>query len=149
MITEGESTATLRPIRGVSERELAIALVLEFALGMYNTFSMMGFYDDDADFLSEVASRLQVQNNKAFTSKMTRVVRRLVNYGVLYSRMMPTRKEYIGEPAKQTNYWLKPGKAELIRHEPGEHWMGALGETEFLLRRAYPKPTTSSVRVEE
>uniref|UniRef100_UPI000A6CF457 hypothetical protein n=1 Tax=Pseudomonas aeruginosa TaxID=287 RepID=UPI000A6CF457 len=75
-----QAAATLRPIRGVSEREIAIELVMEFAEGKYHDFSMMGFYDDDADFLREVAARLGVQNNKAFTSKMTRVVRRLVNY---------------------------------------------------------------------
>lgn len=139
MTTSEKEAVVPRAIRGISEREIAVALVLELAEGKYHDFSMMGFYDDDADFLREVAARLNVPNNKSFISKMTRVVRHLVNYGVLHSRMMSTHKEYIGEPAKQTNYWLKPGKAELIRHEPGEHWMGALGETEFLLRRAYPK----------
>jgi len=34
-----------------------------------------------------------------------------------------------GEPAKQTNHWLRPGV----------EWMGALGETGLLLRNAYPK----------
>lgn len=142
MSTAGSANVQ-RPIRGVSEREIAIALVMEFAEGEHHDFSMMGFYDDDADFLRAVASRLNVLNNKAFISKMTRVVRCLVNYGVLHSRMMSTQKEYIDEPAKQTNYWLKPGKANLIRHEPGVHWMGALGETEFLLRHAYPNEAAS------
>jgi hypothetical protein len=133
-----------RDIRRVSEREIAIALVMEFAEGEWHDFSMMGFYDDDADFISTVAERLQVQNNRAFTNKMTRVVRRLVRYNVLHGLMMSTQKDYFGEPAKQKNYWLRPGKAVLIRHEPGDHWMGAMGETEFLLRYAYPAPPQST-----
>lgn len=130
-----------RSMRSVTEREIAMALVLEYVETNCISFSLMGFYDDDADFLQGLAERLKVPNDTSFKNKLTRVVRRLVNYGVLYSRMSGTAKEYIDEPAKQMNYRLKNGKAELIRQErkPGVT-MGPEGEVSFLLRHAYPEP---------
>lgn len=131
----------LRDAKKVTEREIAVALVLELALSELPSFSMMGFYDDDAEFIDAVAERVSTPNNKAFTNKMTKVVRELVNCGVLVSRMGSTHKEYFGEPTKQKDYWLKPGKARLIQRGKTEHTMDSEGETDFLLRHAYPKAT--------
>lgn len=130
-----------RSMRSVTEREIAMALVLEYVETNCISFSLMGFYDDDADFLQGLAERLNVPNDSSFKNKLTRVVRRLVNYGVLNSRMSGTAKEYVDEPSKQMNYRLKNGKAEVIRQErkPGVT-MGPEGETAFLLRHAYPEP---------
>lgn len=133
--------APRRTARQVSERELAIALVMEFAETEQITVSLMGFYDDDADFISNLAQRVGVALDGAFNNKLRKVMRRLVQYGVFYSRMRGTQKEYFGEPEKTMVYWLKNGKDALIRREakPGI-CMGPLGETEFLLRHAYPDP---------
>ena len=135
-----------RRVLRLSERSMAIALVLEFAETNCITFSMMNFYDDDADFLDGLAARLEVTNSVAFRRKITRVVRKLVNFGVLHSRMRGTAKEYFGEPAKQMSYWLRPGKEHLLREEsrPGIT-MGPQGEAEYLLRHAYPRPETPNV----
>lgn len=140
VMTEVTHGACTRPARAVSEREIAIALVMEFAENDYGHFSMLGAYDNDAEFIDGVAERLDVKNDKAFTNKMTKVVRVLENYGVLIGRMISTHKEYIGEPTHQKNYWMQPGKVGLIRRGKTEHTFTPLGECEFLLRKAYPKP---------
>ncbi|MBK6616334.1 MAG: hypothetical protein IPG27_20415 [Ottowia sp.] len=119
---------------------MAIALVLEYAQSEAISFSLLGFYDDDHEFLSGLAERLEVRQDRAYTNKLTKVVRRLVNYGVLYARMSGTSKEYLGEPAKQMNYRLKVGKAELIRKGKTHCTMEPEGEAAFLLRHAYPEP---------
>lgn len=143
-MTRGEDTLEAprldQNIRRISEREIAMALVLEYAETHCISFSLMGFYDDDADFLQGLAVRLRVPNNKAFWAKLTRVVRKLVNYGVFHARMRGTAKEYIDEPAKQMTYWMRAGKDALLRREykPGVT-MGPEGEAAFLLRHAYPK----------
>lgn len=130
-----------RPLRGISEREIAIALVLHYAESECISFSLMGFYDDDFDFLQGLAERLGVSHDKPMENKLRRVVRRLVQYGVLHAHMGATAKEYIDEPSKQMNYKLKPGKAHLMLqpHRPGIT-MGPEGEAEYLLRHAYPAP---------
>lgn len=129
-----------RKIRNVSEREIALTLVLELAQSGLPSFSLMGFYDDDFEFIEGLADRLNVPFDKSFTNKLTKVVRTLVNYGVLYSRMAGTHKEYFGEPTKQMEYWLRPGKAELIRRGKSEVTMAPEDEVAFLLRHAYPDP---------
>ncbi len=131
-----------RLVRRISEREIAIALVLEYAETNCINFGLLGFYDDDAEFLKGLADRLGVPENQAFKNKLTRVVRRLVNYGVLHARMRGTAKEYYGEPDKQMSYWLKAGKAELILRGETEHTMSPENEVAFLLRHAYPEPET-------
>ncbi|QBQ74808.1 hypothetical protein BcepSauron_428 [Burkholderia phage BcepSauron] len=129
-----------RPIRSVAEREIAMALVLEFAESGLPRFALMGFYDDDSDFMNDLADRLSVRYDNAFVRKLTKVVRRLVRYGVLYSEMRGTQKYYVGEPAKQMEYWLRPGKASLLTRGRTEYTMEPEGEAAFLLRHAYPDP---------
>lgn len=131
----------MRLIRSISERDIATALVLHYVETKSISFSLMGFYDDDIDFLQELAARLDVAYDGAFIRKLRRVVQRLVRYGVMYSRMRGTAKEYVDEPAKQMNYYLKPGKEHLIDqpYRPGVT-LGPMGEIEFLLRHAYPRP---------
>lgn len=130
-----------RPIREVEEREIAMAVVLELASSGLREFSLMGFYDEDAEFLSDLAARLSVAEDKAFHAKLTRVVRRLVNYSVLYRSMRGTNKEYIDEPAKQMNYgFVNPGKYRLLTDGPTEHIRTPEWEAGFLLRHAYPDP---------
>lgn len=129
-----------RTSRQTSEREIAIALVLEYAESETIAFSLADYaYDDDADFVDAVAERLNVKNDQPFMNKLRKVTRRLVRYGVMHAEMKSTQKYYVGEPTHQMRYWLRSGKAALIRRErnPGVT-MGAQGETEFLLRHAYP-----------
>lgn len=102
--------------------------------------SLMGFYDDDAAFLADLAERLQVADDAAFRRKVVKVARQLVRYGVLYTRMRGTNKEYLGEPAKTQIYWLKVGKAHLLTAPAGDGRMGPESEAAFLLRHAYPDP---------
>ena len=132
-----------RHARTITEREIAIALVLELAESGLHDFSLLGFYDDDADFLISLADRLNVVEGKAFRNKLIRVVRHLVNYGVLFAAMRGTHKEHIGEPAKQMDYSLHPGKANLLTRGESEHTGSPEWEASFLLRRAYPKPDTN------
>lgn len=145
MTTRSEATLAAGPldrrVRRLSEREIAIALLLEYAETNCISFSLMGFYDDDYDFLQGLAKRLSVPHDMAFKSKLRRVVQRLVSYGVLYASMRRTDKHYIDEPAKQRNYRLRTGKAELMRqpYRPGITF-GSEGEAEHLLRDAYPRP---------
>lgn len=139
-VQAAQDGAALRPIRSVSERDIAMALVLEYAESNMFSFSLLGFYDNDASFISDLAERLRVTDDKAYRNKLRKVVRHLVTYGVLSSRMAGTQKEYIGEPAKQTDYALKPGKAALIRKGKTDHTMEPEDEAAYLLRRAYPEP---------
>lgn len=131
----------VRLARDIAERDIAIALVLELAESGLFSFALLGFYDDDYEFLRDLADRIGVMNNKAFHNKLTRVVRRLVNYGVLYARMSGTHKEYLGEPTKQMDYrFSNPGKAGLLTRGETVHTGTPEWEASFLLRRAYPRP---------
>lgn len=128
-------------IRNVTERELALALVLELAESGAPYFAPYGYYDDDSDFLSSLAARLGVVEDKAFNAKLRRVARRLVNYGVLYGQMRGTLKEYFGEPTKQMEYGFKnPGKARHLTAPKSSALMGPEREAAFLIRHAYPEP---------
>ncbi|KND62281.1 hypothetical protein BVER_01725 [Candidatus Burkholderia verschuerenii] len=138
-MTEIATTAE-RLVRHVSEREMAIALVLEFAESGLSKFSLFGFYDDDAEFMKDVADRLRAGFTKSFHNKLTKVVRCLVRYGVLHSEMRGTHKEYFGEPTKQMEYWLRPGKARLLTRGETDCTMSPEDEAAFLLRHAYPDP---------
>jgi hypothetical protein len=131
-------TTKKRTPRQVSERELAISLVLALAESGLIHFSLSGYYDDDEEFMAILSERLNVERNQAFLNKVTKVVRRLVNHDVLISDMSSNHKQYIGEPAKQKDYRLRPGKATLLTQEKTEVTMGPEGEASFLVRRAYP-----------
>jgi len=128
----------LRKIRSISEREIAINLVLELAESGLRRFSLLQAYDDDAQFVDDLARRLNVVLDKAFDAKLTRVVRKLVNAGALESMMSSTHKEYIGEPTKQRDYWLPPGKARLLTVGATDHTGAPEWEAAYLIRRAYP-----------
>ena len=128
----------------IPEREIAIALLLELARCRgYPNFALLGFYDDDADFLEALAHRLNVSKDKAWRNKLLRVVRRLVQYGVLSAQMRGTQKEYLGEPAKQMEYAMEPGWSLRLAPDLYPHYkpmMSADREASFLIRRAYPDP---------
>lgn len=132
----------MRSVRGVTEREFAIAIVLELAEVCTETFAPLGFYDDDSDVMTSIAQRLKTPCDGAFKNKVIKVCRRLVQYAVLIGRTRQTAKEYIDEPGRQREYTLKPGKAALLRREavPGVCY-GPEGEAAWLLRHAYPDPT--------
>lgn len=130
----------LRPIRSVSERELALALVQELAHTTGERFSLLGFYDHDVEFVEALAERLNVRKDKAFSNKLRQVTRELVSWRVLSATMRGTGKEYLGEPAKQMEYELPPGKGALIRKGKTEHTWEPEEEAAWLIRRAYPAP---------
>lgn len=131
--------ASKRKVRDVAERDLAIALVLLLAQEPTEKFSPMGFYDDDMEFMSDLALTLNVPDDKSFKNKVVKVCRHLVRFGVLSAKITQTAKEYNDEPNRQQNYMLRPGKGHLMRQErrPGITY-GPLGEAEWLLRHAYP-----------
>ena len=140
-IQTADTQSTKRKVRDVSERELAIALVLALAHETNYTFSPLGFYDDDLEFMAELAAQLNVPYDQAYKNKVIKVSRQLVNYGVLYARITQTAKEYIDEPNRQQNYTLNPVKVHLLTEpaRPGITY-GPQGEAEWLLRHAYPDP---------
>lgn len=127
-----------RLIRNVTEREVAVALILEYAERDCTSIALMGFYDDDCEFLQALAIRLRVEFDNSFTNKLRKVIRNLVSVGVFHARMRGTHKEYFGEPSKQMEYSLKPGKAALIRRGKTDFTMTPEDEAAFLIRRAYP-----------
>lgn len=134
------STSEKRAVAAVSERDFAIALVLELASSGAPYFAPYGYYDDDAEFLSALASRLGLTQDRAFDAKLRRVARNLVNHGVLYGQMRGTLKEYYGEPTKQMEYGFRnPGKARHLTAPASESLMGPEREAAFLLRHAYPE----------
>lgn len=124
----------------VSERDLAIALVLELAESHLDGFALLGAYDDDVEFLDALARRLGVAAGKPFLNKTTKVVRKLVNTGALCSSMWQTRSTVYGQPLRQMEYRLPPGKAALLTAGKTEHTMTPHGEAAFLVRAAYPRP---------
>lgn len=127
--------------RQISERDIAIGLVLELAdFGERRHFSLLCYYDDDSDFFHGLANRLNVVANNAFHNKLTKVVRNLVNVGVLETGVFCTHKEYVGEPTKQTEYWLKPGAANRLTRGRTECTNEPEWEASFLIRRAYENP---------
>jgi len=120
---------------------MAIQLVLKLAESGLLSFALLGFYDDDADFLSGLAERLKVTDDKAFQNKLRRVVRKLVRYGVLSAVMRGTHKEHRGEPSKQMEYsFANPGKAKLLTLGNDEYPGSPEWAAASLLRRAYPDP---------
>lgn len=127
--------------RHISERDIAIALVLELAGHSQHHFSLLGFYDSDIDFMENLSDRLNAEGGAAFKNKVQRVIRKLVKYGTLAAAMRGTHKEYFGEPAKQMEYrFASPGKARLLTLGKTEHTNEPEWEAAFLLRRAYPAP---------
>jgi hypothetical protein len=131
----------MRHARNLTERDIALALVLEFAESGLHHFALLGAYDNDAEFVDGLAARLCVAHDKAFHNKLARVVRKLVRYGVFCGQMRGTHKEYMGEPAKQMDYsFASPGKAHLLTHGKTDYIGEPEWEASFLLRRAYPEP---------
>lgn len=140
-------TARRRLIRYISEREIALKLVLLLAQRAASAFpsyefSLLRFYDDDLDFVDDLLQELNTTECNAALRKINSVVRKLVQYGILYGSTRSNHKEYIGEPTHQRNYGfadrgkillLTAGEIPGIRGTP--EW-----EAAFLLRRVYPKP---------
>lgn len=136
-----------RPAREISDREIAIALLIELAQEIPYKFSLLGFYEDDENFLEALTDRLKAakpgsEGGQAFLNKLRKVCRRLVQYGVLHACMTQTAKEYLGEPSKQMEYFLEPGKAHRL-HDGARGYNGPQWEAEFMLRHAYPKPESA------
>jgi len=143
MIDEKTVTPTPKSVRMTSERDIAIAVLLELSTGR-NRFSLLGFYDDDADMISAIAERLGLEARKEFTNKLKKVVRVLVNYGVLARQRVSTHKEYFGEPTQQTEYILEAGRAHRMQGE-NKHYNSPEWEAAFILRRAYPDPASDNL----
>ena len=121
------------------ESEIALALVLELAHTQGETFSLMGFYDHDVNFVEGLAERLGVACEKPFLNKLKKVTRILVSHGALCAEMIGTHREYTGQPARQMNYSLPHGKGGLMRRGKTEHTWKPEKEAAWLLRRAYPE----------
>lgn len=63
MVARSTDSPVVRHSRNVSEREIAITLVLELAESGLHHFALFGFYDDDAEFLGGLAARLGVADD--------------------------------------------------------------------------------------
>jgi hypothetical protein len=138
MIEEEVMTRAPKSVRRTSERDIAIAVLLELSTGRHR-FSLFGFYDDDADTISGVAERVGLEESTAFLNKLKKVVRILVSYDVLARQRVPTHKEYVGEPTQQTEYILEAGRAHRMQGA-NKHYHSPEWEAAFILRRAYPDP---------
>ena len=97
-----ENTQTLRTPRQVSEREIAISLVIALAESGLPSFSLAGYYEDDEDFLHELAGRLNVEKEKPFVNKLRKVTRKLVNADVLIAERPPM---IVGTPVSRAVRW--------------------------------------------
>ena len=135
-----ESGKTLRSPRQVSEREIAIALVIALAESGLPSFSLAGYYEDDEDFVHALAKRLNVESGKSFVNKVRKVTRRLVNADALIAERATNDRWYAGQSGGQMEYRLRPGKATLLTQAASDSTMGPEGEAAFLIRRAYPNP---------
>ena len=131
--------------RQLSERKIAVGLMVKLARMTPPVFSMLRFYDDDADFVNELLEQLGLPNNKASHNKLLKVARALVRVGALRSQMRGTAKEYLGEPAKQLNYILDTRYQPRLAPDLHPRYTPMFGSTpeleaEHLIRRAYPRP---------
>lgn len=135
-----DNAQTLRTPRQVSEREIAITLVIALAESGLPSFSLAGYYEDDEDFVNTLAERLNVQSGKSFVNKVRKVTRILVNADVLIAERATNDRWYAGQSGGQMEYRLRPGKATLLTHPASDCSMGPEGEAAFLIRRAYPNP---------
>lgn len=118
----------------ISEREIAIALVLTLANHHANEFSNLLFRDT-------LTARLNVVDNNPFQDKLVRVTRKLVRNGVLFGRWRHCWKEYAGEPTKLMVYgFYSPGKHRLLTMGKTEHTWEPEVEAAYLIRRVYPDP---------
>lgn len=139
-------TRRKRLAREIPEREIALAVCLELAQGGTREFSLLGFYDDDIEYLDDLMKRLRVDGSpgapiKAWRNKVRKVVQHLVKWNVLYASRRGTHKEYLGEPTQQTNYgFVNPGKYHSLNSPAENGRWGSYREAEFLLRHAYPRP---------
>lgn len=135
-----ENCRTLRTPRQVSEREIAMNLVIALAESGLSSFSLAGYYEDDEDFLHALAQRLNVENGKPLVNKLRKVARRLVNYEVLIAERVANDRWYAGQSGGQMEYRLRPGKATLLTQPQSDCTLGLEGEAAFLIRRAYSNP---------
>lgn len=126
-----------------SDRDVAVAILMELAQCDPPTFSLMAYYDDDIDFISAVQKRVPEVVGKPGWNKLTKVVRRLVKCGVLSRKMKGTQKYYIGEPTKQMEYTLDRKYCQRLAPDLYPHYrpMGPPdAEMSHILRHAYPDP---------
>ena len=95
----------------LSDREFAGMVLMAMADYQKKYFAPIGFYDDDADVIDDIQERAHVAGwdcaGNKLTNRIKRVCNKLVNGGVLLRGMYGTRKEYVGEPAKQMEYSFK------------------------------------------
>lgn len=110
----------------VSQRKLA-GIVLMTLAGREQcgfTFSASGFYDNDFDVLVEIIEKAGFEKEpvKRSQERIRRVCRKLAQYGILATRMEGTQKEYLGEPARQQDYWFaNPSHAMRLRPDLHPH----------------------------
>ena len=134
----------MRLIRNVSQRELAIALLIELADAGGDGISLLGCFEYHNHTIGEIATRIDVISDDALFRKLRVVARRLVTFGVLSSNMVYSPDVYasaIAGASKTMFYALYPGKRFLLTSDATCGRFGPEGEAGYLLRNAYP-PTT-------
>jgi hypothetical protein len=129
-----------RNARNVSEREIAIALLIrlaEYDQCGFRGFSFSEFTEKDVCFIDGLARRIGIANDEAYRNKLRRVTRKLVRDNVLRSEMRTTTKE-----KKQMNYMFPNSwtASRMVRKETDDATSSQEREAKYLLSRVYPEP---------
>ena len=128
-------------------RKAAEVILMELARHRKGRFSFCcSFaYDDDSEFLNNVAERLSLVSMACnpFLSRIQRVCRKLEQYGILGGQLLSCHAEYIGEPRVLKRYeFADHGYAMRLAPDlwPNYKPMGRTEtELDYLLRHAFPK----------
>ena len=131
----------------IKHREMAKVILITLARHKSggHRFCCYAYYDDDIDFIGEVAEKLGASDMpcKSFVSRMQKVCRRLVQCGVLTSTLKSCHAEYFGEPRVLNSYeFSNPSYCMRLAPDLWPHYKPGCSpdwELDFLLRNAYPK----------
>ncbi len=129
----------------LTDREIAGKVLMALAR-RGEGFCLFWFYENDVDFMCDLGKEMGLPGNfpgDSLTNRLKKVVRRLVQVGILYGRTSSCQAEYIGEPRVLRKYdFAEPGYACRLAPEKYPHYkpMGKV-ETELsiFLDRAYPR----------
>lgn len=119
------------------DRDVAAAILKAFADSGEHSFAPSGYYDDDAEIVSDIENRLGTPTTIK-RRQLFRVCNRLCDIGVLWAEMRGTHKYYFGEPTKQREFmWSDPAYPWRIAPEKFPHYTPMMtpdGEINHLLR---------------
>jgi hypothetical protein len=127
-----------RNVRNVSEREIAIALLIRMAESEQSGLrglSLSGLYVCDDYFIDDLAMKIGIENNKAFFNKLKRITRKLVRHNVFLREATITR-----EGTRSKYVFAKPWESRRLYRKETDDASSQEREAKYLLSRAYPEP---------